>query len=45
MCIRDRVHTDATDSVPEEDAVCVLQGLLAEVLGVARTQLLSLIHI
>jgi hypothetical protein len=36
---RAAVHTDATDSVPEEDAVCVLQGLLAEVLGVPRTQL------
>ncbi|MDE2406373.1 MAG: hypothetical protein KGL91_00755 [Xanthomonadaceae bacterium] len=33
------VHTDATDSVPEEDAVCVLQGLLAEVLGIDRTRL------
>lgn len=26
------VHTDATDSVPEEDAVCVLQGLLGDAL-------------
>lgn len=31
------VHTDATDSVPEEDAVCVLQGLLGDALpGVGR---------
>ncbi|MFC4728073.1 hypothetical protein [Coralloluteibacterium thermophilus] len=33
---RARVHTDATDSVAEEDAVCVLQVLLAEALGVGR---------
>lgn len=33
------VHTDATDSVPEEDAVCVLQGLLGDALpGVGRAQ-------
>ncbi|MEG3050946.1 MAG: hypothetical protein RR792_12320, partial [Thermomonas sp.] len=25
---RAAVHTDATDSIPEENAVCVLQGLL-----------------
>ena len=31
------VNTDATDSVPEEDAVCVLQGLLGAALpGVGR---------
>lgn len=31
------VHTDSTDSVPEEDAVCVLQGLLGDALpGVGR---------
>lgn len=29
---RDAVHTDATDSVEEEDAVCVLQSLLGEAL-------------
>ena len=34
---RERVHTDATDSVAEEDAVCVLQALLGDVLpGVGR---------
>ena len=34
------VHTDATDSVPEEDAVCVLQGLLADALpGVGRERI------
>jgi hypothetical protein len=33
------VHTDATDSVPEEDAVCVLQGLLGDALpGVGRVR-------
>jgi hypothetical protein len=36
---RAAVHTDATDSVPEEDAVCVLQGLLGEALGVPRTRI------
>ncbi|MCL6619176.1 MAG: hypothetical protein K6T33_05235 [Thermomonas hydrothermalis] len=37
---RASVHTDATDSVIEEDAVCVLQGLLADVLpGVGRHRL------
>lgn len=36
---RATVHTDATDSVPEEDAVCVLQGLLGETLpGITREQ-------
>jgi hypothetical protein len=29
---RASVHTDATDSIAEEDAVCVLQSLLADVL-------------
>ncbi|MFT4178993.1 MAG: hypothetical protein QM612_05940 [Thermomonas sp.] len=34
---RAAVHTDATDSVAEEDAVCVLQGLLGDALpGVGR---------
>lgn len=33
---RAAVHTDATDSVAEEDAVCVLQVLLAEALGIPR---------
>lgn len=34
---RAQVHTDATDSVSEEDAVCVLQGLLGDALpGVGR---------
>ncbi len=34
---RTQVHTDATDSVLEEDAVCVLQGLLGDALpGVGR---------
>lgn len=34
---RAAVHTDATDSIPEEDAVCVLQGLLGDALpGVGR---------
>lgn len=36
------VHTDATDSVEEEDAVCVLQALLGEALpGVGRERVLS----
>ena len=36
------VHTDATDSVPEEDAVCVLQGLLADALpGVGSERLMA----
>lgn len=36
---RAAVHTDATDSVPEEDAVCVLQGLLGDALpGVGRAR-------
>ena len=34
------VHTDATDSVAEEDAVCVLQGLLGDALpGVGRERI------
>lgn len=37
---RERVHTDATDSVEEENAVCVLQSLLAEALpGMGRDRL------
>ena len=36
---RATVHTDATDSVAEEDAVCVLQGLLGEALGVSRARI------
>lgn len=37
---RAQVHTDATDSVPEEDAVCVLQGLLGDALpGVGRQRI------
>jgi len=39
---RAHVHTDATDSVPEEDAVCVLQGLLGDALpGVGRDRVLA----
>ncbi len=34
------VHTDATDSIAEEDAVCVLQGLLGDALpGVGRERI------
>ena len=29
---RARIHTDATDSIDEENAVCVLQGLLGDAL-------------
>lgn len=37
---RAQVHTDATDSVPEEDAVCLLQGLLGDALpGVGRERI------
>ena len=37
-----RVHTDATDSVEEEDAVCVLQVLLGgELPGVGRDRVLA----
>ncbi|KFL36358.1 hypothetical protein N788_13515 [Arenimonas donghaensis DSM 18148 = HO3-R19] len=36
------VHTDATDSVPEEDATCYLQILLADRLpGVGRDRLMA----
>ena len=39
---RASVHTDATDSIPEEDAVCVLQGLLGDALpGVGRERVLA----
>ncbi|HET7127290.1 MAG TPA: hypothetical protein VFI26_09410 [Lysobacter sp.] len=39
---RATVHTDATDSVEEEDAVCVLQALLADELpGVGRERVLA----
>lgn len=39
---RAAVHTDATDSVPEEDATCYLQILLAdELAGVGRDRLMA----
>lgn len=39
---RARVHTDATDSVPEEDAACCLQIILADALpGVSRERLMA----
>lgn len=39
---RAAVHTDATDSIEEEDAVCVLQALLADALpGVGRSRILA----
>lgn len=39
---RTAVHTDATDSVEEEDAVCVLQALLGDALpGVGRARVLA----
>jgi len=39
---RRAVHTDATDSVAEEDAVCVLQALLGDALpGVGRMRILA----
>ena len=39
---RQSVHTDATDSVEEEDAVCVLQALLGDALpGVGRDRVLA----
>lgn len=39
---RAKVHTDATDSVPEEDATCALQILLADRLaGVGRDRLMA----
>ncbi|HSR66281.1 MAG TPA: hypothetical protein VLM17_11845 [Xanthomonadaceae bacterium] len=39
---RARVHTDATDSIEEEDAVCVLQSLLGDALpGVGGARVLA----
>jgi hypothetical protein len=39
---RAQVHTDATDSVEEEDAVCVLQAVLGDELpGVGRDRVLA----
>lgn len=39
---RAQVHTDATDSVPEEDATCYLQIVLADALpGVGRARLMT----
>jgi len=39
---RAQVHTDATDSIEEEDAVCVLQALLGDALpGVGRERVLA----
>ena len=39
---RERVHIDATDSIEEEDAVCVLQALLGDELpGVGRERVLA----
>ena len=39
---RAAVHTDATDSIEEEDAVCVLQALLGDALpGVGRARVLA----
>ena len=39
---RERVHTDATDSIAEEDAACYLQILLADMLpGVGRDRLMT----
>ena len=39
---REQVHTDATDSVEEEDAVCILQALLGDALpGVGRARVLG----
>ena len=39
---RAAVHTDATDSIEEEDAVCVLQALLGDALpGVGRGRVLA----
>ncbi len=39
---RDAVHTDATDSIEEEDAVCVLQALLGDALpGVGRERVFA----
>jgi hypothetical protein len=40
--VRAAVHTDATDSIAEEDAVCVLQSLLGEALpGVGAARVLA----
>jgi hypothetical protein len=39
---RERVHTDASDSIEEEDAVCVLQSLLGDALpGVGAARVLA----
>ena len=39
---RAQVHTDATDSIEEEDAVCVLQALLGDELpGVGHERVLA----
>ena len=39
---RAEVHTDATDSIEEENGVCVLQALLADALpGVGRSRILA----
>ncbi|MEO6155515.1 MAG: hypothetical protein ABIP16_07285 [Thermomonas sp.] len=39
---RKGVHTDATDSIEEEDAVCVMQSLLGDLLpGVGRERVLA----
>lgn len=39
---RAQVHTDATDSIEEENAVCVLQALLGDALpGVGRDRVLA----
>ena len=39
---RAHVHTDATDSIEEENAVCVLQALLGDALpGVGRDRVLA----
>lgn len=40
--LRSGVHTDATDSIEEENAVCVLQALLGDALpGVGRDRVLA----
>jgi hypothetical protein len=40
--LRAAVHTDATDSIEEEDAVCVLQSLLGDMLpGVGAARVLA----
>jgi hypothetical protein len=39
---REKVHTDATDSIEEEDAVCYLQIVLGDTLpGVGRQRIMS----